>query len=163
MANKIVMENVQLIWKNFSGRETEFNEAGNRVFSVVIEDPKFATELLEEGWNVKPLTDDDGNITGHHLPVRLNFNSRIPPRVYRVWEDENIQPRLIRDMMEIDLIDVMPIKWVDIRINPYHWNEKGNIKAYVDTMYVCFEEDDLDRKWSVWSSRDDGDDLYAVE
>lgn len=162
MAEKFTLEGVQIIFKNFSGRESEFNERGNRTFSVRLDDPDLATTLLDDGWNIKPLVDEDGVVVAHHLPVRLNFDSRIPPRVYRVWDDQS-EPRLIRDMMEIDLFDVLPIKWVDIRVNPSFWTVRGEsgVKAYADTVFICVEEDDLDRKWNNWG-RHEEDDLGEI-
>ena len=42
--DNVVIEDAHLIWKNFSGEETQFNRAGNRNFNVIIDDPDFAYE-----------------------------------------------------------------------------------------------------------------------
>ena len=59
-------------------------KVGRLTFSVIIEDLDHAEQLLAEGWALKPLTDDDGQVEVYHLPIKANFASPYPPRVYRV-------------------------------------------------------------------------------
>lgn len=43
----------ELIFRNFEGRETDYNRAGDRNFSVVIPTIEQAIELYNVGWNVQ--------------------------------------------------------------------------------------------------------------
>ena len=53
MAEKTLnIENAHIMFKNFSGKGDQFNRAGDRNFCVRIDDPDFARQLRNEGWNV---------------------------------------------------------------------------------------------------------------
>ena len=61
-AENIVIDNARIGFRNFSGKEGQYNPAGNRNFVVFLDDPKFVAKLEAEGWNVrylKPRDSDD--------------------------------------------------------------------------------------------------------
>ena len=47
-----IFEGARLMFRNFSGKESEFNQAGDRNFCVVLEAAE-AEEMKKIGWNVK--------------------------------------------------------------------------------------------------------------
>lgn len=49
----IEFPSAEIIFRNFSGRRTNYNAEGNRNFSVVIPDPQYAIQLYNMGWNVQ--------------------------------------------------------------------------------------------------------------
>ena len=64
----LVIENAQLIHKNFEGKETDFNRLGNRNFGVVIEDGNTAKEMAADGWNIKAKVKREvGNFGSVHI------------------------------------------------------------------------------------------------
>ena len=154
---RLRLENVKIIFKNFRGEKTPYNERGSRTFSVVIDDKGFATDLLAIGWALKPLKNEDGEVDAYHIPVKVNYASRQPPRIYKVSMTTHGQLPL--DERTIDMLDYLPIDYVDIILNPYEWEVTGNtgVKAYCQTMYVVIEENELDIKWANLA----GDDLLS--
>ena len=145
---RLRLEDVKVIFKNFRGVKGPYNEAGVRTFSIVVDDLELAKDLANEGWALKPLKNEDGDIDAWHLPVKINYDSRQPPRIYKV--SLTTQGQLPLDERTIDMLDYLPIDYADIIVNPYAWEVRGEtgIKAYCHTMYVVIEENELDIKWA---------------
>lgn len=148
--DKLQLEGVRVIHANFRGEERQYNPPGNRVFSVLVEDMDLAVQLITDGWKLKPLynRDEEGEIDAYFLPVKINYESHFPPRIYKVTQSTG--QTLLLTEETIDMLDFLPIDFVDIIINPYRWTvrEETGIKAYVQTMYVVIEENALDIKYA---------------
>lgn len=146
----ITIEDAEIIYCNFKGRETRYNREGDRNFSVKIEDPKFARKLLDDGWNVrelKPREGDDPSELAWHLPVAVGFNFAPPKMVLMTTKNKTVIPEQL-----CGLFDDIEFQLVDLVIRPYEWSVSGNtgIKAYLKTMYVVQFEDPLDLKYANW-------------
>lgn len=143
----VVMEDVVIGFRNFSGAEGEFNRKGDRNFAVFLE-PERAHAMIQDGWNVKFLkVREEGDEPQAYLQVSVSYNEKArPPKIVMVTS-RNKTP-IGEDMVEnLDFVD---IAMVDLILNPYHWNVSGKtgIKAYLRTMYITIEEDYLDLKYS---------------
>ena len=147
-ASKIRMENARIIWRNFSGKADKFNpKGGKRTFSVVIEDADLASQLIEDGWNVKqlkPRNEEEEENPRYSMQVKVSFDNK-PPRVYLVTRNNKV----LMTEDTIDSLDYAEIQNVDLVITPYTYdvNGKSGVAAYLKTMYVTVIEDEFADKY----------------
>jgi hypothetical protein len=142
----VLIENARIIFRNFAGVQKQFNKAGDRNFSVVLDD-KLAQRLIEDGWNVKWLkAREEGDQDQPHLPVALRFDVRAP-RVVLVTGDN----RTFLDEDSVAVIDTADIENVDLIIRAFDWSRDDGAsgrKAYLKSIYVTIHEDELERKYA---------------
>jgi hypothetical protein len=145
--NTVLMEGVRIIFRNFAGKEGQYNREGDRNFAVLL-DEKVAQEMAEDGWNVKmlqPRTEEEGESPQAYLPVSVNFKGR-PPRIVLITS----RGRTNITEHEVEMLDWVDILNVDLIVRPYEWtvNDKSGIKAYLQSLYMTIEEDPLEAKYS---------------
>jgi hypothetical protein len=146
--NTVMMEGVRIIFRNFAGKEGQYNREGDRNFAVLL-DETIATAMAEDGWNIKmlkPREDDEENTPPQaYLPVSVNFKGR-PPRIVLITS----RGRTNLDEDTVETLDWVDIINVDLIVRPYEWtvNGKSGIKAYLQSIYVTIEEDPLEIKYS---------------
>lgn len=145
--DSVVMEGVRIIFRNFTGKEGQYNREGERNFAVLL-DEKTANAMAEDDWNVKwlrPREDQEEETPQAYLPVSVSYKGR-PPRIVLITSGG----RTNLGEEEVDMLDWADIVNVDLIVNPYRWevNQKSGVKAYLQSMYVTIEEDALERKYS---------------
>lgn len=146
--NTVLMEGVRIIFRNFAGKEGQYNREGDRNFAVLLDD-KVAEAMAADGWNVKwlqPREAEEGETAQAYLPVSLNFTKGRPPRVMMITS----RGRTSLDEDMVELLDWADILNVDLIVRPYEWTVSGKsgIKAYLQSIYVTIEEDELERKYA---------------
>lgn len=141
------IENAEVIFRNFSGEESDYNAAGNRNFAVKLT-PEFASDLSAAGWNVKTWDPGNGEPVVIYLPVSIRFEP-YPPKVYMIASGKHIP----LDESTIGLLDDAEFENVDISISPYNWqlkNGNSGIKAYVKELYVTIRESRFAQKYGIY-------------
>ena len=138
--NNLQIDDARIIYRNFAGEASQFNRAGDRNFSVLIEDEQIANELRDHGWNVKiKQAREEGDTPFMHLPVKVKFNDR-GPSVYLVSGSNRVK----LDEETIGMLDTIDILGVDLDIRPFDWevNGKAGRAAYLQS--ICVTQD-IDR------------------
>lgn len=142
------LEDVKIVFRNMEGREGEYNEKGQRNFSIILE-PGIASAMKQDGWNVrerqpKPRDDDPNPDIMLHLPVSVSYKYRAPA-IYMITS----HGRTHLDETTVGLLDFADIVKVDIILHASPWEkgDKSGYKAYVKTMFVTILEDDLELKY----------------
>src|SRR3954454_12202340 len=83
--NTVLMEGVRIIFRNFAGKEGQYNREGDRNFAVLLDD-KTAQAMAEDNWNVKwlqPRGEEEEETPQAYLPISVNFKGR-PPRIVMI-------------------------------------------------------------------------------
>lgn len=148
---RLMLENAQIDYRNFSGKVSQYNRNGERNF-VVLLDPEQAEELSEIGWNVKfKEPREEGDAPKIFLPVAVSYRGYRPPRVVVLTD----RGRTTLDESELNVLDWAYIKHVDLIINPYHWEVmdkngemNSGIKAYLDSAYITIQENPFEEKYA---------------
>ncbi len=158
MAN-INVENAKLIYRNFSGKASQFQPEGKRTCSIILDEEQ-ATQFLELGMNCKQMRireDEDGNPEPqmYHLPLEAKF-ANYPPDIYIVMDDGSDNPWLKKlNEDTVACLDYSRITNCDLQIQPYNYEFAGRsgVKAYISKMYVTLEMDDLEDRYSRYEQR----------
>lgn len=145
-AKTFMVEDAQIIFRNFAGKEGQYNREGDRNFACILP-PETATQMEADGWNVRYLeAREEGEEDTPYIPIAVNFNNR-PPRVVMITS--NARTNLGEDMVEV--LDWASIQTLDLIARGYEWtvNGKSGVKAYLQSLFVTIEEDALERKYAV--------------
>lgn len=152
--NTVKLEGVRLIFCNFAGKVGPYNREGDRTFGVVIPDEAIALAMLEDGWNIKRLkpsqeeTEAGLEFGPYWLQVRVGYGKGKPPKIKMITS----RGETLLDDTTVAMLDAVDIANVDLLVNPYHYSIQatGNsgISAYVKTMMVTIDEDELEIKYA---------------
>lgn len=144
--NTVILEDVDIIFRNFTGKEGMYNREGDRNFAVKL--PRdVAEELAAQGWNVKQLRPrEEDDEPQPYLSVAVNFKNR-PPTIRMIGSKSGRATQLDEDT--VDILDYVDISKVDVLIRPYDWAVSGNTgrKAYLQSLYITIIEDPLELKY----------------
>jgi hypothetical protein len=130
------IDNARITYRNFAGAATAYNRAGNRNFTLIIEDDETAQELINRGWNVKikpPRV--DGEEPFRTMEVRVKYNNGYGPDAY--LRSGAAVVKLTEDT--IGRLDKVSIQSVDLDIRAFDWEMPGGKSgrtAYLNSIEV---------------------------
>jgi len=144
----ITIFGAKLIFKNFQGKVSSYNKNGEKTVGVLLPDD-IAAKAEADGWNVKRLKprEDDPEYRQPYLTVKVNYKF-YPPEIYIVTS----RGKTIQTEQSVATLDWANIQNVDIVIRPYHYpsvnGQPAGISAYVKSMVVTLDEDDVLKKYA---------------
>lgn len=159
----VVIENARIIFRNFAGKESEYNREGDRNFGVILPD-EIAQQMLADGWNVKRLkpSEEEQEQGLEHGPwwlqVKVGYRGG-PPKIVTITSRG--KTAITEDTVEtLDWVEIAqsdgtngPVgePLVDLIIRPYNYDIQGRkgISAYLKTMFLTVNEDPLEAKYAA--------------
>lgn len=152
MAKQILrIEGTNLIFRNLSGKASEYNKNGERITGVIIPED-MVNQLVEDGWNVKQTKPRDPQDTPiYYMNVKCRFDN-FPPNIYLCTQRKKTK----LDEDTVDQIDYSEISMVDIEISPYDYQTAmgSGRSAYIKNMYVNVVEDYFAEKYAYGDVED---------
>lgn len=155
----MVIESCKIVFRNFSGNETNFNAAGRRNFAILLPDD-IADQMAESGWNIKWLNPREaGDPKQAYIKVSVNYG-KVQPKITVITSHGHN----MLDADTVGMLDWAEISNVDVILSPYAWEVSGKhgIKAYLKTMFVTIVEDELTKKYGnpnvKQTNQEDGED-----
>lgn len=149
----VIIEDAEILFRNFIGKEGMYNKEGDRNFCVIIP-PNMVEGMIADGFNMKTLRPrDDTEEPRHYVSVSVNFEKK-PPRCVLITSrgrnDLGPDPHN-PSINTVDILDWIDIARVDLIFNPYYWGPiqgKSGVKAYCKTIFVFAREDYLEQKYA---------------
>lgn len=145
----VTVEGARIIFRNFAGKEGQYNREGDRNFALVLPDEE-AEQMLDDGWNVKYLrARDEDETPTPYVQVSVSYKGR-PPRVVMITKTHGQTRRVTLPEDLIELLDFADLSSVDVILNPYQWSVNGNtgVKAYLKTIFATVQLDALEEKYA---------------
>lgn len=176
---QVLLEDVRLVFRNFSGNVTPMNSRGERNFGVILMPEHL--ERLERSkidWNIKVLKPrEEEDEPQPFLPVAMYFpragSKGRPPEVVLITDKIDPETGAVigksRTNLNVDtvsLLDWANIVHVDLAIRSFEWDHLGRtgIKAALNAIYVTIEMDTLQAKYAnIEDSAYDSEEFTPVE
>lgn len=163
MRNTVIFEDAELLFRNFSGTENDYNQKGRRNFCVKLDEEK-ARQFMDEGWTVKPLKKKDpDDETFYKIKINVNFDSDYPPEIYMIRHKGG---KMIKGhplpASAVGQFDHAEIIKCDLVVSPYHNKKDPNhTTGYLKTAYITVREDPFAEMYA--DDCDDCDDEIPFE
>lgn len=168
-SGSVIMQDAQVVFRNFAGEERQYNREGDRNFCVIL-DPEIAEDMAKDGWNVKYLKEREAGVPGDpYLQVSVGFKGR-PPRIVLISSRGRFDVVQHNNDGSLDLslvgsLDYADIGRADCIIRPYDWDVNGNQgrKAYLKTLFITLNEDYLEELYGDVPEADDAPEIESGE
>lgn len=159
MANRnapdLLIEDATIRWRNFSGVEKKYNREGDRNFHVVLDRPDLKDlipQLEADGWNITydkrdPGEFDDGfELRDPSIECAVRYDRGKPPKIVTITSSGPVELK----EATVESLDWADIAKIDLIVHPSWYDVSGRegLKAYVKTMFVTINEDELEKKYA---------------
>lgn len=148
----VTLEDVRILWPNFSGAADKYNSEGDRNFQIHLPQP-IADQLARDGWNVKckfPRPEENTDEQDERCLLKIVVKYKIkPPKITWIGSKSRARTEITKD--NVGLLDSADFKTVDLSFVPHFYEispTNFGVNAYLKTMYCVVNEDELDEKWA---------------
>lgn len=145
--NKVILEDVRVIFRNFSGREGMYNQEGDRNFAVEL--PRdVAEQMAADGWNIKlRKAREEDEEDQPYISVAVEYRKGRPPTIKMI--SSQTKRSTLLDESTVDILDLVDIAQADLIISPHEWSVGGRsgVKAYLQSLYITIIENPLELKY----------------
>jgi len=138
-----IQEDTEILFHNFSGKmRPPFNREGDRNFSVIL-DEEMARQMLDDGWNVKGLDEEEKD---PYIQIKVNYSVK-PPFIVLITSNDR---KLINED-NVGMLDSLDFSRVDVMCNGSKNpnNTTGPLVCYLRTMFLTLDEDPRMRKYGM--------------
>ena len=143
-------DGAHIIWRNFAGAASKYNREGDRKFTLIIEDPEEAQQMVDDGWNVKiKAPEEEGDAPFCYLEVKVKFNQerpRLNPNIY-LKSGRKMNKLDEETVGMLDSVDIINVD-LDVKGSPYDVNGKVGLSAYLQGICIEHEVDRFQRRFA---------------
>lgn len=140
--NKIFIEDARIIFRNFSGKPSQFNRDGKRTFALILTQEE-ADKFSKDGWYIKYLRPrEPGDDPTPFMEVKVSYHSDAPERDPKIYTVTGRKKTLLNERT-VGTLDFAEFRKIDLLISPYRWrNSKGEsgVAAYLQEAYFTVED-----------------------
>ncbi len=145
----LMLENKQILYRNFSGRAGMYNKEGDRDFSVILS-PEEADSMAAAGWTIRMTkVREEGDEAIPFFTVKVNYSGWKDPKI--VLMTSRARTRL--DESDLITLDQCDIAYIDLIVNGNPWGPmadgKSGMSAYLQSAFVMIDEDPLEQKYAI--------------
>lgn len=143
------------MFRNFEGRESQYNQAGNRNFMVQIPEDE-AQKLIDDGWHINEHLNPQTEQVEYRLKVKVRWSDNVKPendrlKIWLVYPTKKTMTLITPENASV--LDFADIENADITVRAYHYNFNGNEgnSAYLNEAYITLVPSDLAGKYDGYS------------
>lgn len=171
----------EIIFRNFAGRQTDYNREGDRNFSVVIPDPNQAISMYNAGWNVQIRPKDAatradmkvacrtfeeriaflqqrGELDDALFHLKVTVSYKYKEKAPKIWIYRNsIRKRELMEESNVSTLDKAEIENIDLVINPSGWSkgDRSGYMAFLKEAHITIKESSFAEKYRDYYDDDD--------
>lgn len=173
----IEIEDADITFLNFQGKEGDYNREGDRNFCIVIPNQNDAVLMYNDGWNIAvrakekahrdackgnktllekiEILNSLGVLEDAMFYLKINVSYKYPEKAPKIWlvknrsDKKRLEPMSELTVGELDNVDILRF---DCVINAHHYSTptRSGISAYLKEAYVTIRESAIKQKYAEY-------------
>lgn len=149
---RMILKNLtQMRFKNFSGNVDDYNPYGKRTVNIVVPN-ELVEVMIQDGWRVREKPPkEEGDDPVFLLKVTLGYSGDRGPDVWRISGEGSSRKKTKLSEATVGNLDHERIQQYSVDIVQYKAaiDRNPGFSAYVNSMFVEIEEDELDKEFDM--------------